>query len=199
MLRYLRRLADKRPGARPLDDPAGLVHDEAQRDVRDDSGDLARVRRAASVRARGPGRRLSRRMVRELEQMLCAVHRLRCGVAAAERGLAGRVRGPAHDPRVSREPRRGASQRVPHPGVGARHQSRVGADGGHAGGRRRRATTTATSTSPTSKRRPRSTRAISPRSWSPIRRRTACSRRASRASARSSTRTAARCTSTART
>ena len=45
----------------------------------------------------------------------------------------------------------------------------------------------------------RSTRASSPRSWSPIRRRTACSRRASGASARSSTRTAGRSTSTART
>ena len=31
MLRYLRRLADTRPLARPLDDPARLVHDEAQR------------------------------------------------------------------------------------------------------------------------------------------------------------------------
>ena len=31
--------------ARPRDDPAGLVHDEAQRDVRDDPGDVARVRR----------------------------------------------------------------------------------------------------------------------------------------------------------
>ena len=33
-------------------------------------------------------------------------HRLRRGVAAAERRLAGRVRGPADDPRVAREPRR---------------------------------------------------------------------------------------------
>ena len=81
-------------------------------------------------------------------------HRLRRRVAAAQRRLAGRVRGPAHDPRLSREPRRGASQRVPHPGVGARHQSGVGADGRHAGGRRRAATTTATSTWPISRRRP---------------------------------------------
>ena len=48
-----------RSRARPLDDPARLVHDEAQRDVRDDPGDVARVRRAASVRAGGPGGRLS--------------------------------------------------------------------------------------------------------------------------------------------
>ena len=55
---------------------------------------------------------------------------------------------------VSREPRRGASQRLPHPAIGARHQSRVGADGGHAGRRRRVRRRTATSTSPTSRRRP---------------------------------------------
>ena len=46
-----------RPRARPRDDPARLVHDEAQRDVRDDPGHVARVRRAASVRARGRRRR----------------------------------------------------------------------------------------------------------------------------------------------
>ena len=39
-----------------IDDPARLVHDEAQRDERDDAGDLARVRRAAS-RSRRPTRR----------------------------------------------------------------------------------------------------------------------------------------------
>ena len=52
----------RRPGprARPLDDPARLVHDEAQRDDRDDPGHVARVRRAASVRAGRAGARLSR-------------------------------------------------------------------------------------------------------------------------------------------
>ena len=82
-------------------------------------------------------------------------HRLRRGVAAAERRLAGRVRGAAHDPRLSREPRRGASQRVPHPGIGARHQSGVGADGRACRSSWSPATTRATSTSPISKRRPR--------------------------------------------
>ena len=40
-------------GARPLDDPAGLLHDEAQRHERDDPGHLARVR-ARSIRSRRP-------------------------------------------------------------------------------------------------------------------------------------------------
>ena len=39
------------PGAGPHDDPAGLVHDEAQRDQRDDPDHLARVRQRAPVRA----------------------------------------------------------------------------------------------------------------------------------------------------
>ena len=44
MLRYLRKLADKRPGAGPHHDPAGLVHHEAERHGRDDPHHLARVR-----------------------------------------------------------------------------------------------------------------------------------------------------------
>ncbi len=40
-------------GARPLDDPARLVHHEAERDRRDGGGHLAAVRRAAPLRARG--------------------------------------------------------------------------------------------------------------------------------------------------
>ena len=46
-----------RPRARPRDDPARLVHDEAQRDRRDDPGHAAGVRAHAPVRARRPGRR----------------------------------------------------------------------------------------------------------------------------------------------
>ena len=57
MLRYIKRLRGARPLARALDDPARLLHHEAQRDRRDDAGDLARARRAASVRAGRPGAR----------------------------------------------------------------------------------------------------------------------------------------------
>ena len=60
MLRYLRRLADQRPRARPLDDPARLVHDEAQRDRRDGADHLAGVRGDAPVRAGRAGRGLPR-------------------------------------------------------------------------------------------------------------------------------------------
>ncbi len=56
-------------------------------------------------------------------------HRLRRDVAAAERRLAGRVRGPAGDPRLPREPRPGTPRRLPDPVVRARHQPGVGRDG----------------------------------------------------------------------
>ena len=66
-------------------------------------------------------------------------HRLRRSDAAAQRGIAGRVCGPADDPGLSRKPRRGASRRMPDPGLGARHQPRVRADGrDDSGGRRLR-------------------------------------------------------------
>ena len=60
MLRYLRRLADKDYALDRGDDPARLVHDEAQRHHRDGAGHLARVRRHAPVRAGRAGRRLPR-------------------------------------------------------------------------------------------------------------------------------------------
>ena len=46
-----------RPRARPHDDPARLVHDEAQRDRRDDADHVARLRRPPPVRADRAGRR----------------------------------------------------------------------------------------------------------------------------------------------
>ena len=58
-------------GARPLahraDDPARLVHDEAQRDDRDDAGDAGRVQPAAPVRAARPGRGLRSSCSSQLE------------------------------------------------------------------------------------------------------------------------------------
>ena len=58
--------------AGPLDDPARLVHDEAQRGGRDGAGDLAGVRRPAPVRAGRAGRRL-RRADRDLERWLAEI------------------------------------------------------------------------------------------------------------------------------
>ena len=46
-----------RPRARPVDDPARLVHDEAERDHRDDPDHLAGVRADPPVRPARPGRR----------------------------------------------------------------------------------------------------------------------------------------------
>jgi glycine cleavage system pyridoxal-binding protein P len=120
-----------RPGARSLDDPARLLYDEAQCDVRDDPGDVARIRRAASLRARRPGGRLPPDDPRAREDDVRG-HRLRRGVAAAQCRLAGRIRGPADDRCLPCEPRRAAPQRVPDSGIGARHQSGIGADGRHA-------------------------------------------------------------------
>jgi len=57
------------PGDGSHDDPARFVHDEAQRDRRDDSGHLARVREHPPARARRPGRGY-RQLIDELEQML---------------------------------------------------------------------------------------------------------------------------------
>ena len=59
--------------ALPLDDPARLVHDEAQRDERNVSGDLAGVRRAC-IRSRRPTRaRGYREMFKQLETWLAEI------------------------------------------------------------------------------------------------------------------------------
>ena len=61
-------------------------------------------------------------LFRQLEYQLAEITGLRRGVAAAERRLAGRVRGTAGDPRLAPRPRRRASHHLPHSHVGARHQ-----------------------------------------------------------------------------
>jgi hypothetical protein len=60
MLRLPAPVGRPRHRARPRDDPAGLVHDEAQRDLRNDSRDVAGVRRHPSVRPGGSDGGLSR-------------------------------------------------------------------------------------------------------------------------------------------
>ena len=73
-----------RPVARALDDSARLVHDEAQRHLRDGADLLARARRPASVRAPRPGAGLPRD--RPAARALAGRdHRLRRRFAAAER------------------------------------------------------------------------------------------------------------------
>ena len=59
------------PRARPLDDPARLLHDEAERDQRDDPDHLARVR-ATSIRSRRADQRAGYEALRrQLEAWLC--------------------------------------------------------------------------------------------------------------------------------
>ncbi len=91
-------------GARPLahlrDDPARLVHHEAQRDHRDDAGELARVQPAAPLRAARPGHGL-RPALPPAGIPARRDHRVRRRVAPAERGFPGRVRRTAGDPRVA--------------------------------------------------------------------------------------------------
>ena len=190
--------AGARPLARALDDPARLLHDEAQRDLRDDPGDLARARQAPPVRAGRPGPRLPRD-VRRPRAVAGRDHRVRRGVAPAQLRRAGRVRGAAHDPRVSpaaaaRPTATCASSRSPPTARTPRARSWPAS-----GWWRWPATPTGTSTSRTCGRRPRRTRPPSARSWSPTPRPTASSRRRSARSAASSTRAADRSTWTART
>ncbi len=94
MLRYLRRLADKDIALDRAMIPLGSCTMKLNATTRDDPGDLARVRAHASVRARQPDGRLSRDDRRARAHAVRG-HRLCGGLAAAQRRLAGRVRGPA--------------------------------------------------------------------------------------------------------
>ena len=125
-----------RPGhrPRPVDDPAGQLHDEAQRHHRDGGGHLARARAAPPVLPARAGRGLPRadHLARGVARR---DHRLRPRVAPTQRRLAGRAGRPARHPRLPRGARRAGPRRVPHPELGARHQRGVGGDGRHARGR----------------------------------------------------------------
>ena len=76
-----------------------------------------------------------RRLIADLETWLVRNHRLRRGLAATQRRLARRVRRPAGDPRLPRQPWRAAPQHLPDPVQRARHQRRIGRAGRNAGGR----------------------------------------------------------------
>ncbi len=123
MLRYLRRLQDKDLALDRSMIPLGLLHDEAERDRRDDPGDLAGVRWPASVRAERPGGGLPA-AVRRARGDAARDHRLRCDLAPAQRRQPGRVRRPARDPALP--PGKGSrrARRLPDPRIGPRHQSR---------------------------------------------------------------------------
>ena len=82
--------APRRPGprTRPHHDPAGLVHDEAQRDLRDDPGHVARAGADPPVRAQRAVRRLPRAL-RRPRAVALRRDRLRRRLPPAERRLPG--------------------------------------------------------------------------------------------------------------
>ncbi len=84
---------------RPVDDPARLVHDEAQRGGRDGADQLAGVRRHAPARAGRAGRRLPG-ADRVARAPAGPAHRLQRGLGPAERRLPGRAGRPARHPRL---------------------------------------------------------------------------------------------------
>ena len=131
MLRYLRDARRPRPRARPHDDPARVVHDEAQRHHRDDADHLARVRRHAPVRARRPGRGL-RELFAELEAALCEITGYDAVSLQPNAGSQGELAGLLAIRAYHASRGRGRAHGVPHPGVGARHQRGERGDGGHA-------------------------------------------------------------------
>ena len=110
MLRYLRRLQDKDLALDRSDDPARLVHHEAQRDHRDDPGDLAGVR-ARCIRSRRAEQ--ARRLPRSCSPSSRLCSREITGFAAVSlqpnAGSQGEYAGPARDPRLPPGARRGRS------------------------------------------------------------------------------------------
>ncbi len=141
MLRYLRRLSDERPGAGPHDDPARLVHDEAQRDHRDGADHLAGVRRAAPVRADASSRRATVELISRPRALAVRGHRLRRRRLQPNAGSQGELAGLLAIRRVPPRQRRERPRRLPDPVQRARHQRGQRGDGRHAGRRGRRATT----------------------------------------------------------
>src|SRR6056297_3625360 len=127
---------------RPRDDPAWLLHDEAQRGRRDDADHLARVRQHPPLRALGPSARLHGIADRPLRHPV-PDNRLRRDVDAAQFRCPGRIRGASHHCRLPPRqwPPRAAG--LPHPHLRPRHQPGLRTDGGHGGrhrqgGRKRR-------------------------------------------------------------
>ena len=123
------------PRARPHDDSARFVHDEAERDHRDDPHHVARSSRTCTRSRRATNWRATRRS-RASSSAICA----RSPATTRFRSSRTRVRR-ASSPACSRSApitRVAASltrNDLPHPELGARHEPRVGADGGHEGRR----------------------------------------------------------------
>ena len=122
--------------ARPVDDPARVMHDEAQRRRRAPPGNLAGVRPAAPLRPGRAGRRLQpgdrRARARPPRD-----HRLRRRVPAAQLGRPGRACRPARDSRLPSRPRGDGARRRADSGIRPWHQSGERRHGRNARRRRR--------------------------------------------------------------
>ena len=125
MLRYLRRLSDLDVALDRVDDPARLLHDEAERGRRD-GGRHAGPSSPTCTRSR-PRQDAAgyAELIGDLERWLCAVTGYDAVLGRAERRLAGRARRAARDPRLPRVARRRRARRLPDPRVRARHQRRA--------------------------------------------------------------------------
>ncbi len=121
-----------RAGSR--DDPARILHDEAQRHHRDGADLLPRVRRPAPVRA-GGGRPGLRDPDRHPGVLAGRGDRLCPGLDPAERRQPGRAGRAAGHPGLPRLPGRSRSADLPDPVLGARHQRGLRRDGRHEGRR----------------------------------------------------------------
>ena len=139
MLRYLRRLADRDLALDRTMIPLGSctmklnATTEMEPITWPEFAGIHPVRAGRADRGLHPARRRARGMA-------VRGHRLRRGVAPAERGLAGGARGPPRDPRVPPPQRRRGTRHLPDPGVGPRHERGECGDGRDAGrgGRHRR-------------------------------------------------------------
>ena len=147
--------------------------------------------------APGAGRRGLRRADRRPGALAVRGDRLRRLLPAAERRLGGRARRPARHPGLPPLARRRGARRLPDPRVRARHERGVRGPRRPAGRGRQLRRATARSTSATCAPSSPPTRGGWPRSWSPTRPPTGCTRRRSPPSRTWSTRPAARSTSTA--
>ena len=103
------------PGARPHDDPARLLHDEAERHERDDPDHLARVRERAPRSRRATSSPGYDELDAQFARLALPGDRLCRHQPAAERRLAGRIRRAAGDPRLPRGTRREPPERLPDP------------------------------------------------------------------------------------
>ena len=200
MLRYLRRLADRDYALDRGDDPARLVHDEAQRHDRDGADHATRASPTSTRSRRRAVRRLPRSCSPTCERWLAEITGYDAVSLQPNAGSQGEFAGLLAIRNYHRA--NGESDRdvCLIPAQRPRHERGERGDGRHAR-RGRRDRRRAGRDRP---RRPaREDRAARrrrwPRSWSPTRRPTACSRTTSARCARWSTTPAARSTSTART